>query len=904
MRKIFRRSSMFVAVLLTLVMSAHLHAQVDRNFGNSLDQEDQDWDPEQAYDDDDYDMLEKEFDEQELSQSEQARDEAATANFDQIMLQNTLQLEKKKKVPRKPMAKAFGLPEQNDCLDAEGDFDDIGSAQPDADGLLQNPGAVQLPLARYESLRSKLLTISKKAQRREAPPVVLGAAQYQGEVTPGALKLKLRLQVTLGAPGEWKTVPLIGDQVVVVKASGSGRPLPLSVQNGYHVWVTQDSGEVSIEVELLVPPRGLRGSIEYDFLVPKTPLTDFACRFPVADLQPRLTSAMHAEVRSVAGNTELKAVLRPTARIHMVGFKDLGETEERQAKLYAESLNLVSVDEDAIELFTVLRYNILYAGTKNFTLHLPKGMTLISADGEGAFHFDLEPDPEGDLLRGETAYPIRNSYEISLRLRRELDDDKRSFILPKPRPLGVEREYGYLGVEVPGKLKLEQGEVKEATPVDVRQLPAEMLESAVSPILRAYRYHKPEAEVQLSATRLPDIEPASGSIDSLRVFTVISAEGMQLSELRIRLRNRLRRSLSLRLPAGAEIRSTLLDGEPVKPSRDKDGALLLPLKRSTGDTHLQAFDLRVVYEQQGPKMAWFGSRRLQLPALDLPVSSIHWDLWLPAKNRYGRLYAELPEQQYWGTGQWNSPSGHAQGGGGPTGGAMFGVFAAGNQAQMQAFEPAPEINGGGSNQGAMPVRIKVPRSGKRLQYQRYWIEAEAKPWVSFRYLRGWLLYPVQLLLGVLCLLALVWIGDGLSRSPKLPLRMVKTGVALAALSAGALLGLNLLGALILLVILALLLLALLHDWFGGGRKSLSAWFEQTMQAHARRQQEKNEAREAAKLARQVGADAKEANEKVPATALFRVMWKLALLGLILIFGIMLLGEFVGLLGLLARPLAG
>src|SRR5690606_3169124 len=215
-----------------------------------------------------------------------------------------------------------------------------------------------------------------------------------------------------------------------------------------------------------------------------------------------------------------------------------------------------SLDEDAWEMFTVVRYSILYAGTKSFRFSIPSGVSLVSADGEGAFRYTLQPQDDGSaVLVGETAYPIRNSYEISLRLRRELADPSAGFPVLRPRPLGVEREYGWVGVEVTGALNLEEKEARGMTRVDVRQLPADMLTNAVSPILKAYRYHDPTAALSLVAEPLPEQDPSSHSVDSVRAYTTVSIDGKMLTEMRITLRNRLRHQLILTLPSGAELRS-------------------------------------------------------------------------------------------------------------------------------------------------------------------------------------------------------------------------------------------------------------------------------------------------------------------------------------------------------------
>ena len=649
------------------------------------------------------------------------RAKKADENFDNVMQQNAIA----------PAMKAIrGFAEIN--------------VQAQAAASASATSLVDVPLKEFVALRDRLNKLRTLRARQLGPAVVLGAASYSGEARPGGLSLKLELQVTLGQPDRFKAVPLVGDDVVVAKATVAGQALSLTRQNGYHVWMTKKTGEVAVSLELWVPARGPRGSIEYDFLVARTPVTRFSCRFPVPGLEPRLSAAVQAGVRTVGNATLLDATLEPTTHIHLVGFREIGETEGREKKVYAETLNLLSIDEGMIDLFTVVRYTILYAGTKEFRIMVPSDMTVMSADGEGAFRFELERSAAGTLIKGETAYPIRNGYEISIRLHRAMAKKGERFAAPLVRCVGVEREQGYLAVEVPGKLQLEETERQEALAIDVRQLPGEMVQSAVSPILKAYRYHTAGAKVGLNATRLPEREPASAFIDRIRAFTVVAEDGQILTDMRITLRNRLLPSLGVMLPKGTEVRSTLLDGEPVKPSKDDKGRLMLPLKRSEGGDTLSPFTVQVVVSTSASSLGLWGRPSVELPAVELPASSVAWSLFLPAKNRYGRLRGEIEPQELVGTASWHQPHGGGGGGGGGAG------------------HPAPgmgqELHGAGASSadtGAMPVRIKLPESGVRLEYNRYWLNAAEPVSISFWYLRSWLRLPFGLLFILLMAAGLV-----------------------------------------------------------------------------------------------------------------------------------------------------
>ena len=626
-------------------------------------------------------------------------------------------------------------------------------APPISPPLGTSGSTVEITIDQFEDLRARVKAIRDRVALREGPTVALGSSKYTGVAIKGALSLNLKLQVTLGKPDTWKTVPLIGDDVVLVRGTVDGKPIPVSEQNGYHVWITRSTGEITIDLDILVPSRGPRGSLEYDFLVARTPVTSFSCEFPSKDLEPRLDAAVQSDVRSLENSTLLDATLRPTTRIHLVGFKDLTESEGRKARVFAESMNLLSIDENTLDMFTVIRYTILYAGTKQFDIVVPDGMTVVSADGEGAFQYAQDKRPDGRMvIKGETAFPIKNGYEISLRMKRQMPRAEKSATdtieVPIPRCSGVEREHGWLAVEVPGKLRLKEDKLSEITPIDMRQLPKEMVGSAVSPIIKAYRYHSDDASVRLIATRLPDKEPASGSVDRIRAFSVVSPEGKILTDMRITMRNRLRPTLTLTPPDGTEVLSVHLDGEAIRPARNSNGDLMLPLKRSQGQDKLESFTMQIVMESEASPLGLFGTSDLSLPTVGLPTSTASWTIFLPAKNIYSALEGDIDAQRFATQAHWHQPA-HSI--------APVRIF---NTLDEEGEEALDATGSSGADSGLMSVRIELPKTGTRMDYSRYWLEAEKPCRVTFTYMRGWLAIPsvvvLTLLLALGCLLVSAW----------------------------------------------------------------------------------------------------------------------------------------------------
>ncbi len=553
-------------------------------------------------------------------------------------------------------------------------------------------GEAIVPLLRYEALREQLRLAAEESRRSYATLVVLGGSTYTGRATPGGLELHLSLTATLTGDGFWKSVPIVGENVAIVHASVGGEPVALTNQSGYQVWVTDEVGEVTLEVDVLVPTSGPRGSQEYDFYVPRTPVTRFDCTFPGTGIEPEVEGAVRTMSAPTGSATTVSAWLLPTSRIHVVGLSDLGG-DEAAARLYVETLSLLSIEEHAADLFTVLRYTILGGAARQFDVLVPPGLSVVEADGAGGFRYTTESTPAGTVLHGETAFPIRDAYEVSLRLKRTLDGATLDVV--PPRALGVEREHGWLGLEVVGTVQVEPVSTTEAVAVDVGQLPGDLLGNAVTPVLDGWRYHSDGASVRLSATPLPEREPAAGSVDALVATTTVTPEGRARTDLSITLRNRLRHSLTLTLPAGAEVSACRLDGVAVTPSKNAAGQVVIPLKRSAGVERPLPFTLEVTLLGDVGAFGAVGAPELWLPQVELPVSRLEWTVNVPAHNRYTGLFGQI----------------------------------------------GPQVD-------ETERRSSTVGDTTQLRYSRFWIAADQPVSVRFGYLRGWLAAPLALLAAI------------------------------------------------------------------------------------------------------------------------------------------------------------
>ncbi|MCA9672037.1 MAG: hypothetical protein KC503_40865, partial [Myxococcales bacterium] len=195
---------------------------------------------------------------------------------------------------------------------------------------------------------------------------------------------------------------------------------------------------------------------------------------------------------------------------------------------------------------------------------------------------------------------------------------------------------------------------------------------------------------------------------------------------------------------------------------------------------------------------WLGTRALELPRVSLAVSSLVWTVFAPPRNIYGALSVRGGSQTLYGHLRWQRPavSGNADASDdGQSGGAVGAVNT--TQADLDAS------SGSG---GAMPVRIKVPKRGTRLEVARYWVRRAEPIGARLPFISRSALYPGVGAAALLYLAALLLL---LRRAGRWPLRVI---TSLVTLGAGALLW-RTLGA---RAVVGLALLVLLVQGLRGG----------------------------------------------------------------------------------------
>jgi hypothetical protein len=174
--------------------------------------------------------------------------------------------------------------------------------------------------------------------------------------------------------------------------------------------------------------------------------------------------------------------------------------------------------------------------------------------------------------------------------------------------------------------------------MDVREVDPALTSVARQSLLSAYRYQRSASGVpslSLKVTRFPDAAVLAAIAERAVATTLVTSTGRALTEVTLWLRNRAQPFMKVSLPPGASMLSVDIAGSPAKPAEGVDG-MRVPLLRP-GFRPEGPYTVSFVYLHAGAAFAKKGEMQMTLPRMDVPVSVVEWELFLPDQYRADRF---------------------------------------------------------------------------------------------------------------------------------------------------------------------------------------------------------------------------------------------------------------------------
>jgi hypothetical protein len=506
---------------------------------------------------------------------------------------------------------------------------------------LPDPGNVTLTLDEYNKL----------VERAAKPPKKPDPAPLPYSIKHADLKLRVENNGVMGSielEGEVfhkgiSKVPLTNG-MTILDARQNGKGIPLIQENGAHVALLP-TGDFSISLDTGLPVRIDAGRASFSLPAPVAGSVQMSLLIPGEHTLAQINPGVITSRESENGHTAIEATLVPgqPASIWWATREVVAPVAPRELRFLADSKTLVSVSEAEMRIAVLADITMVQGETSSFRVQIPEGFELTGVTGPTLDSAETQPrvikvhpagttEPDRPYIFLKVSNSGLRNHQFLISMERSINDTKAD--APFVSFIGAQRETGEVLVEGAGTMEITATEGGGLKRMDVKEANPYLRSLAHFPPQAAFRYHRQASEVPtlaLNWVRFPDGSVLAAVAESAEVTTMVTSEGKSLTEVKLTLKNQAQPFLKVSLPAGATILSAEVAGERVKPVQGADGnrvPLLRPGFRPNG-----SYTVSFVFMHSGTPFAKKGGADLSLPSMDIPISLLNWEVFLPERYK-------------------------------------------------------------------------------------------------------------------------------------------------------------------------------------------------------------------------------------------------------------------------------
>lgn len=484
-------------------------------------------------------------------------------------------------------------------------------------------GTVTLTLPEYDRL---IELASRKPKPTDAPPLpfVLSRAAFKLKLVNQTLVGTVDIDGSLLQSGNVKAPLTTG--LTVLEARQSGNPLPLLQEGGAHSAILNGPGPFAVSLGIASALTIDAGRASFVLPVPPASSSLLTLELPGNHANVRIEPGLVTNRTSVNGNTIVEATLEPgkPARVWWTTREVAAPVAQREVRFLSDIKTVVSVGDSQVRLTAYCDVTVIQGEAAEFKVPIPAGYDLTAASGASLESHEVA----NGMLTLRVHDPAKRSHQFLIAIERTNRETKVE--APMIAFSGAQRETGELLIEGVGAMELVARESGGLRRMDVREAAAITRSLTHFPLQAAFRYNRRASDapkLNLEWTQFPDANILSAVAERATVTTLTTVEGKSLTEVTLRVRNHAQQFIKVELPAGAQLLSTEVEGERVKPVLGADGSRV-PLLRAGLDSS-RAYTVSFVYQNSGTRFTKNGTYDLGLPKLDIPINLLTWEVSLP-----------------------------------------------------------------------------------------------------------------------------------------------------------------------------------------------------------------------------------------------------------------------------------
>jgi hypothetical protein len=312
--------------------------------------------------------------------------------------------------------------------------------------------------------------------------------------------------------------------------------------------------------------------------------------------------------------------------------------------IQVDGMQYVQLSEGRGEVQTRLKYQVKNAGMRDLKVALPANAEGVRFQGEHIADYlsvELDENASQQQWNIELDRRVIGEYILTAIYTLPMPVEAESFSIQGDQALDARLQRGYLAVGLQGRLQASLKDLpSELQTADWQSIPSEWTQSVqAAPTRMGFRLIQPDYVLQLNLRRHEVARLLPAQVEKADLRSVVSDNGMVLTEIRLEVDPGDKRLLPVTLPEGATFWFSLINGHSVWPW-ESEGQILIPLEAASDPDSpsivefLFASDLG---KTSGSQLRF----DLEGPEFDLPLQNVTWQVFLHEKWQMHRHEGSL-----------------------------------------------------------------------------------------------------------------------------------------------------------------------------------------------------------------------------------------------------------------------
>jgi hypothetical protein len=491
----------------------------------------------------------------------------------------------------------------------------LSSGAPTSAQTTAADGWVVLPVDEYRALR-------ERANAQPPPPpgpsvdATLTRIDYELRIDHESVSGRALLTIDVLRDG-WTRVQIPAG-LLVREARLGDQPVALIEGPPPHVLLSR-AGRFVLALDISLRLAASAGTESLTLPASAAPISRATLTLPRTGVELTAAGGFLAEQTQTATESHWTVFGRPNEPLTLSWKRKIDDRRaEQPLRTRARVTSVVGLGEDVSQVSAAVRLEVVQGVLREVTLTVPPGVIVNQVNGPTVADWNVA---DGQLrVRFLDPIAAETSFVVQADTRAPRDG---AIAVPLFRVPAAERETGGVAVDVVGAGEIADRQsrgLEQADPTDL----GEIVTGRESPAMLAFRLRplrgSEPRSLDVTVVRYTPQAVLVANVEEARYRALAAEDGRLLVEARYAVRNNQRSFLKVTLPPESMVWSASVSGRPTRPGVAEANAVLLPLDKGRAGEEPPAFVVELVYFQRIESWNEEGRARLELPALDLPVS--------------------------------------------------------------------------------------------------------------------------------------------------------------------------------------------------------------------------------------------------------------------------------------------